>query len=233
MRVLVAGATGGTGRRVLDALAGVDVTVRAMTRSPGKAASLRDGGADDVVVGDLLEPADADRAVEDVDAVVCTVGSSIREVLAADRLVDGPGVVNLAKAAADAGVETFALQSAIGVGNSRERAPLLYRIPIARTLEAKGRAEEALRSMDVAHVILRSGTLTNGPDREDVLVAEGGDTVFGLVARATMARLLVSSLATPAAHGRTFEVVSGRWTWGGRRGLVDVEWASPVTLGDP
>ena len=223
--VLVAGASGGTGLEVLDVLADRDPTVRALTRDAANEDTLGDEGADDVVVGDLLEPADAERAVESVDAVVCCVGSSIRAVLTADELVDGPGVVNLAQAAADAGVERFVFQSAIGVGNSRERAPLWYRLPIDRTLEAKGRAEATLRSLEPAHTIVRPGVLTNGPARGSPLVAEGGDTVFGLVSRADVARLLVAALWTPASVGRTFEVVSPRWTWGTVSGTVDVDWA--------
>jgi uncharacterized protein YbjT (DUF2867 family) len=226
--VLVAGATGGTGRAVVERLAEKPPTVRAMTRDPDARASLRDRGADRVVVGDLLVEADARRATDDVDAVVCCVGSSIPEVFTADELVDGPGVVNLARAAADAGAERFVFQSAIGVGDSRERAPLLYRVPIAPTLEAKGRAEDVLREVRVRETILRPGVLTNGPARGYPLVAEGGDTVFGLVSRADVARLLVGALWTPGAAGRTFEVVSGRWAWGAVSGTVDLDWADPA-----
>lgn len=237
-RVLVAGATGATGGRILDVLGETGLQVRALTTSADQRDALLAAGADEVVVGDLLEPAAAARAVgireagdgDPVDAVLCAVGSTVTEVFLADRLVDGPGVVNLARAAVDAGVERFVFQSAIGVGDSRPRPPLLYKLPIARPLEAKARAEEALRAMDVAHTVVRPGVLTNGPRREDLLVAEGGDTVFGLVSRADVARLMVSALATPAAAGRTFEVVSDRWTWGEQSGLVDVAWADPAVL---
>lgn len=222
--VLVAGATGGTGQAVLDVLDDAPETVRALTRDADEGDALRSAGADTVTVGDLFDRADADRSVVDVDTVVCCVGSSIREVLTADELVDGPGVVTLARAAADAGVDRFVFQSAIGVGDSRDRAPLLYRVPVNRTLEAKGRAEDALRSMDVAHTIVRPGVLTNGPARGYPLVAEGGDTVFGLVSRADVATVLVGALRTSATVGRTFEVVSPRFTWGAVSGTVDVDW---------
>lgn len=225
--VLLAGASGRTGQAVLQLLSDRDSTVRALTRDPDNRELLDGLGAAAVVVGDLLEPADAERAVAGVDAVVCTVGSSVRDVLAADDLVDGPGVVNLARAAADAGVERFVFQSAVGVGDSRERAPLFYRLPIRRTLAAKERAEDALRSLPLAETVLRPGVLTSGPERGYPLVAEGGDTVFGLVSRADVARLLVAALWTDESAGRTFEVVSRRWTWGPVSGTVDVEWSTP------
>jgi uncharacterized protein YbjT (DUF2867 family) len=222
--VLVAGASGGTGGEVVDLLEESTRTARALTRDENRARGLRQRGADEVVVADLLDPDDAQHAVDGVDAVVCCVGSSLWDIFAADELVDGPGVVNLAQAAADGGVDRFVFQSAIGVGDSRERAPLWYRVPIARTLESKGRAEETLRSLDVEHTIVRPGILTNGPARGYPLVAEGGDTVFGLVSRADVASLLVAALETPEARGRTFEVVSPRWTWGEVSGTVDVDW---------
>lgn len=224
-RILVAGATGGTGREVLERLERRDTTVRALTRDPEKEGLLRARGADEVSVGDLLDEADAQRAVEGVDAVISTVGSSVRAILVADELVDGPGVANLATAAAGVGVDRFVFQSAIGAGDSRERAPLLYRVPIGRTLDAKTRSEDVIRSVALDHTIVRPGILTNGPRRGNPIVAEGGDTVFGLISRADVARLLVASLWTDEAAGRTFEVVSPRWTWGPVSGAVDVDWA--------
>lgn len=238
--VLVAGASGGTGRRLLALLDETDLQVRALTSSPEKREGLRERGADEVVVGDLLEDGAAARAVEggreagpvpgSVDAVVCAVGSTVPQVLLADRLVDGPGVVNLARASTHAGVERFVLQSAVGAGDSRERAPLPYRLPISRVLEAKGRAEDALRELELVHTIVRPGMLTNGPERGDALVAEGGNTVFGMVSRADVARVMVSALGTPAAENRTFEVVSDRWTWGEQSGVVEIDWVEPGEL---
>lgn len=222
--ILVAGASGATGEEVLEVASRLDCNVRGLTRDRPMEGELEDSVGTESIEGDLLNREDAIRAVEGVDAVICCVGSTVREILAADELVDGPGVVNLAQAAADAGVDRFVFQSAIGVGDSRERAPLWYRVPISRTLEAKARAEETLRSLDLPHTIVRPGILTNGPARGYPLVAEGGDTVFGLVSRADVARLLVAALETEAAVGRTFEVVSPRWTWGSVSGTVDVDW---------
>jgi len=66
-RVLVTGASGGTGRHLLEQLAETDVTVRALTRSEDRRSTLEAAGADEVVVGDLLDTASTRRAVEDCD----------------------------------------------------------------------------------------------------------------------------------------------------------------------
>lgn len=54
-RVLLAGASGGAGREALVRLGEREPPVRALTRDPEKRDSLRVRGADEVVVGDLLE----------------------------------------------------------------------------------------------------------------------------------------------------------------------------------
>lgn len=67
--VLLAGASGGTGREALARLVDTDHRVRALTRSDAKAGRLEQAGADEVVAGDLLvaalhTPDAADRTLE-------------------------------------------------------------------------------------------------------------------------------------------------------------------------
>lgn len=229
--VLVAGASGRTGREAVDALLDAGIEVRALTSRPAAAETLELQGAAEVVVGDLLDRSDAERAVEGVDAVLCAVGSSVRDLLGGP-LVDGEGTVNLVAAAAGADVERFALVSSIGVGDSRPRMPLPFRVALdaAGVLPAKERAEERLRASDLSHTILRPGRLTVGPATGDVLVAEGGDTVSGSIPRADVAELLAAAPFTPAAEGRTFEVVAREGLRGRPSGLVDVDWAVPAPV---
>jgi len=61
-RVLLAGASGRTGKRVLSILADRDLAVRGSTRSAEKRSALVEAGANEVVVGDLLDPGDAGEA---------------------------------------------------------------------------------------------------------------------------------------------------------------------------
>ncbi len=230
--VLVAGASGGTGREVLDVLLDADIDVRALTSSPEKVETLQLQGADEVVVGDLMTPADARRAVEGTDAVVCTVGSSPGLGLFVDAPVDGEGVMNLTNAATDEGVERFVLESAIGVGDSREGMPeVFYRLlNLFGIMDAKERSEQYLRESDVPSTIVRPGGLTDGPATGDLLVGEGGDTVSGTVSRADVARLLAAAPFTPESEGRTFEVVSRDGLRGDAEGLVDIDWQYPESV---
>lgn len=223
-RVLVAGASGATGRELLQELSGRDIVIRALTSSAEKRELLEGIGADEVVIGDLLDSEDADRVVEGVDAILCAVGSGPREWLTSRHLVDGTGIINLVDAAANERVRRFAMESAIGVGDSAPGMPAPFRYLLFRSLGAKERAERYLRHSGLRYTILRAGSLTNDPPSGAVLVGEGGDTVDGKIPRADVAHLMVAALYTPAASNRTFEIVSEDEQKGDSRGLVEIDW---------
>ncbi|WP_458187453.1 SDR family oxidoreductase [Haladaptatus sp. NG-WS-4] len=227
-RVLVAGASGGTGREILRRLQDTDLHVRAITRSAEKERELSARGASEVFVGDLLDPADASHAVADCDAVLCTVGTKPGLGVVLDsELVDGAGVENLVNAAVAGDVDHFVLESSIGVGDSREGMPAPFRALIWRILNAKNHAEAVLRTSHLTHTIVRPGGLTNAPATGDVVVGEGGATVRGRVPRADVARLMVAAPFTPDARNRTFEVVSRDGLRGTARGVVELDWQVP------
>jgi uncharacterized protein YbjT (DUF2867 family) len=206
-RVLVAGASGETGREILRLLAPRPVTVRALTRSDANTAALEARGADEVAVGNLFDPADAAAAVADVDVVLSAVGSDLR-ALREKRFVDGDGVGNLVSAAADAGVRAFVMESALGVGDEPAGSlGSLFNAVIGPIQRAKAESEAALRDAALEHTILRPGLLTNGRRTDTVQVAPPGAKLWGRVSRADVARLMAAAPWTPAATDRTFEVV--------------------------
>ena len=233
-RVLVAGATGQTGRLVLDALAETPFVVRALTRDSDAEDGLRTRGADEVVVGDLLDKDDAKEAVLEVDAIVSTVGVAAGLETIRGNLVDGTGVENLVDAATAGGVQRFVLTSSIGVGDSKGGLPLSLRaiLTAAGVLSAKERGEERLRDAPLDHTIVRPGALTDGPATDEVLVGEGGDSVCGSIPRADVANVLVRSLFTTQTENRTFEIVSRPGLRGRPNRLVDIQW-QPVPRGEP
>lgn len=223
--VLVAGASGRTGREVLTRLAGTDLQVRALTRDAGKADRLTTMGADETVVGDLFDTDDTARAVEGIDAVVTCVGSTGPELLRADRFVDGAGNRNLVRAADEAGVERFVMESSLGVDEDRASwMARTFRVTIRPVLGAKAVAEAAIREADPTYTILRPGVLLAGGPTDDVQVAEAGSGLWGAVSRADVARLLVASLFTPEVENRTLEVVRNPLQ---RDRAEPIEWRHP------
>ncbi|WP_158055749.1 SDR family oxidoreductase [Halorussus halophilus] len=227
-RVLVAGATGRTGREILRYLGGTDLEVVALTRDDDARGELLAHGADEVVLGDLLEPRDAARAVRGCDAVLCAVGSGAAiDPILGRELVDGQGVENLVNAAVAAEVEAFVFESSIGVGDSAGMLPTSFRLLLRPFLNAKNEAEATLRTSGLRYTIVRPGGLTNDAATEDVLVGEGGATVTGSVPWADVARLMIAALFTPETANRTFEVVSRSGSRGTPRGLVELDWQYP------
>jgi uncharacterized protein YbjT (DUF2867 family) len=223
--VLVAGASGTTGRELLRLLGSRVETVRGLTRSPEKRRDLRRAGADEVVVKDLLDPGDLSGAVAGVDAVLSAVGSTIRDSRSPGPLVDGEGAQTLVGEAVEAGVEAFVMESALGVGDD-PASPLAtaFDTAIGPIQRAKAETEAALRDADIRHTILRPGVLTNGPRTDDVTVAEPGAKLWGTVTRADIARLMTAAPVTEAAADRTFEVV-GQPRFESRR--LSIDWQLP------
>lgn len=207
--VLIAGASGGTGRELLRLAGGRVPTVRALTRDAAKRDHLLAAGADEVAVDDLLQPHALDDAVRDVDAVFCAVGSSLRAVRSGGPFVDGDGAQALLESAVDTGVEAFVTESAIGVGDG-PASPFAraFDLAIGPIQRAKAETEAALRSADIEHTIFRPGILTNGPRTDTVTVADPGARLWGTVSRADVARIMLAAPVTPAATDRTVEVVS-------------------------
>ena len=207
--VFVVGASGGTGREVLQSLGGREPTVRALTRSAGKREQLRAVGADEVVVEDLLDPADLGGALEDVDVVLSAVGSGVTAVLSSGPFADGAGTIALLEAAVEAGVDAFVMESALGVGDEPASAmATVFDLCIGPVQRAKADAEAAIREAPVRHTILRPGVLTGGARTDDVTVADPGAKLWGFVPRADVARLMTAAPVTPTAADRTLEVVA-------------------------
>lgn len=222
-RVLVAGATGKTGRRLVRRLGDAPVTVRALTRSDAKRSALEDLGADEVVVGDLLKPGAADRAVADVDAVYSCVGSTPLQVHGSDVHVDGVGNENLVSAARDMGVEAFVMESSLGVDGDRGSwMARFFRSVIGPVVEAKTRAERAIRESGLRYTIFRPGMLVSYGDLGRV--DDAGSGLWGVASRGRVARLMAAAPFTYDAIDRTFEVAANPL----QRGYgLSMDWRGP------
>lgn len=205
MTVLVVGATGGIGRLVVKEAVGKGHAVRALARHPGKARKLLPDA--EVVVGDLTRPDTLMAAVERVDAIVFTHGSDGGGKAGAER-IDYGGVRNVLAALAGRSVR-IALMTAIGVTN-REG-------DYNRQTEAhdwKRRGERLVRASGLPYTIVRPGWFDySKPDEHRLLFLQGdrrhaGDSSDGVIARRQLAEVLVASLTSDAALGKSFELVA-------------------------
>ena len=147
--ILVVGATGQLGSRVVRRLRGTGEPVRAMVRDRATAGDLTATGAE-LVVADLRRPETLDAALQGVSAVVATA-NSVAPIAAGDsaEALDA-GYAELIRRAASAGVSRFVLASV-------PPTALDDRIPVARS---KRRAEKLLAGSGLSWLSLRMPPFT-------------------------------------------------------------------------
>lgn len=221
-RVLVADATTSVGRALVNYLADTEYEVRALVPDHEAGTGIRHAGADEACVADLTGGRGLDDAVEDIDAVCCSVADTGLARLVGS-LDSGVGARNLVDAAND-DRPYVVLHSAVGVGDSERRTLLpfgLFDYRIHRALDA---TERYLRDSGVPYTILRTGRVTGGDRTESVATSDGGEALTGGIVRADLAWVMVAALTTPEARNRTFELAgAGAPTHDG----VEFEWRGP------
>jgi uncharacterized protein YbjT (DUF2867 family) len=194
LTVLVVGATGSIGRLVLEQAVAAGHRVRALVRDQSRAAGLPEGAAP--VVGDLTDAATLVPAVAGVDAVVLTHGSHGGDQAA--RAVDYGAVRNTLRAL-DGATARIALMTTIGVTKHSVGH------------DWKRRGERLVRASGLPYTIVRPGWFDAGdPDQRALTMLQGdrrwaGDPSDGVIARDQIAQVLLASLTSPAAEGKTLD----------------------------
>ena len=161
-RVLVIGATGGTGRElVTQALTrGYDVT--ALVRDPSRLA-ITDARLT-VARGDVLDPGSLDAAARGCDAVLCALG---HKKFLGPTTIQSEGTRNLIGAMERQGIRRLVAETSLGLGDSAGRLGLIYTLltlPIVLPFyfADKTRQERVIAGSDRDWVIVRPGALTSG-----------------------------------------------------------------------
>jgi uncharacterized protein YbjT (DUF2867 family) len=198
MRVLVAGAHGRLGSRVVALLLDRGHAVRALVRTEGQAEALRGVGAE-AVVGDLR--GDVEWAVDGCEGAVFAAGARHAGDLAA---VDAGGAAKLAEASARAELGRFILCSVAGAHRAAGRSDVARRF-----LEAKHAAEHRVAQLDFQWTILRFGALTEarGHGRIEVAPAPGSRLSLN---RDDAALTVVETIARPQLARHAVIVVDGQ-----------------------
>jgi uncharacterized protein YbjT (DUF2867 family) len=134
-KILVTGATGNVGSRVVNVLRERGMQVRAFVRDPGKAAAML-GDDVDLAVGDFGDPASIRAALDGVSGVFLACANQPRQVEYETRVID---------LAQEAGVRRIVKLSALG---AEVGSPVAF-------WDWHGRIEEHLRAAGLPLVILR------------------------------------------------------------------------------
>lgn len=194
-KILVLGATGGTGRLIVSqALArGYDVTV--LVRSPGKASDLK--GAK-LVVGDARDPKVLQQAVKGQDAVVSALGtpaSPFREVTLLSTATRA-----LVSAMQTEQVSRLVCITGSGAGDSAGHGGFLFDnlimpLMLRKVYADKNRQEAIVRDSGLDWVLVRPSVLNNKPGGNTIrALTDLSDLNGGTISRADVARFVLDQV---------------------------------------
>lgn len=167
-RVLIVGATGGTGRQLIARALDLGHEVTAFVRDPSKLEithpRLR------VAKGDVLDYPSVEAAVRGQEAVVSALGH--KRWLGPSRILSN-GTRNLLRAMEAHGVSRFVCETSLGIGDGAGRMGLYYTLLVIPYVVPfyfwdKTRQEQVIACSSAEWVIVRPGALTNGAKRGHV-----------------------------------------------------------------
>lgn len=203
MKALVAGATGETGRRIVQQLAAHGVPVKALVRDLAAAQSILPDTVEQVQ-GDVLDRRSLEAAIADCTVVLCATGARPSLDPTGPYQVDYEGTKNLINVAKDHAIEHFVLVSSLCVSRFFHPLNLFWLV-----LWWKKQAEDYLVKSGLTYTIVRPGGLKSDDTDNRPLVMTAADTLFeGNVPRLKVAETCVEALFKPASHNKIVEVVA-------------------------
>ena len=201
--ILIAGATGGLGAKLVPLLTGHGHRLRLLVRDPAKAAEL-ERELIETVAGDVRDPAAAERATAGVSTVIAAMTAFGRGAGNAET-VDWKGNANLIHAAEAAGVEHFILMSIHGAAPDHPME--LFRM--------KYRAEQELLASRLSWTIIRPNAyfetwlmLVCEPllKTGKTMIFGRGDNPINFVSVRDVAHFVELAVTDPALRGQAIEV---------------------------
>lgn len=204
MNVLVIGANGQVGQKIVQELAESNHDAIAMVRKEEQVDQLKEFGASKVVLADLEE--DFSAAFDGVDAVIFAAGSGPKTGPDKTLTIDLWGSVKAVRYAEEQGIKRFVQLSSVGTDN-----PDVGGEKMKPYLVAKRAADEILQTTDLDYTIVRPAALTDeGKSGKIEASAKGFDSLEDRsIPRADVASVLVQVLDRPNTHQKVFEIFSG------------------------
>ena len=165
MKLLIIGATGGTGRALVEQALAQGHVVTAFARKPLKIATSHDRLT--VAKGNVLDYNSLDQAVQGKDAVLSALG---HKRLIIKTTILSEGTRNIIKAMQVHHVNRLICETSLGIGGSRWRMGLYYTLFVIPFItffyfRDKERQERYIKQSSLDWIIVRPGQLTNGRRR--------------------------------------------------------------------
>jgi uncharacterized protein YbjT (DUF2867 family) len=197
MKVLVLGATGGTGRQIVRAAAAKSHTVVALVRSTSRAADLADAR---LVEGNVLDETIVATALDGCEAVICSLGTGLSPFSEVTFL--STATKTLIAAMQRQNVRRLVCITGMGAGDSRGHGGFFYDrlfqpLLLDKVYQDKDRQEAAIRASTLDWVIIRPTMLNDQPARGHIrAVTDLSNIHGGQIARADVATFAVDQLTS-------------------------------------
>ena len=187
--IIIFGATGNTGRQLVELALQRDMNVTAFARDPKKIQVSH--ARLNIVQGDILDTASLNSALSpNIDAAISALGVFTRK----PSIELSTGTRNIIDALNKNAIRRFVVISSLGVDDSRGQgnfaARVWQRLVIPKMLEDKERQEKALRDSDLDWTIFRPCRLIDEPKiRQDLAEWTGPPPSVRVTWRISMASL--------------------------------------------
>lgn len=162
MKILIIGATGGTGKELVKQALAKNLDVTALVRNPSRLKIKHDRLK--IFKGDVINPDSLEVAVKGQDAVLCALGH--KRWFYPNKILS-QGTKNIIVAMRKNNVRRIICETSLGVGSSFGRLGLyytLFTIPFILPFYYwdKGRQEKVILNSSLEWTIVRPGILNNG-----------------------------------------------------------------------
>lgn len=206
MKITVFGATGGTGRPLVEQALERGHEVSAVARDPASF-DLRHERLE-VLEGDVLDLASVEAAVGGRDAVVSAIGTGLH---LCPTTVYSEGTKNVVRAMEDRDVGRLVVVSTAGLNGKDPAFPSWYRFLLKPLFLERVKygdmelMEEEVRGSSLDWTVVRAGGLTDGPPTGGYRVGPGGRLPEGRaeISRADLARFVLDQLDDRDYVGKT------------------------------
>jgi uncharacterized protein YbjT (DUF2867 family) len=162
MKILVLGATGGTGRELVKQALDAGHAVTAFVRDPAGMQGVQHGNLS-VIAGDVMDATDVGEAVAGHEAVLFAVGAGPRRTNVREQ-----GTRNVVEAMKTNGVQRLVCLSSMGVGDSKANLPwftkhVIVGIYLRHAFADHERQEAVVRQSGLDWTLVRPPHLKEGP----------------------------------------------------------------------
>jgi uncharacterized protein YbjT (DUF2867 family) len=209
MRVVVFGATGGTGRAVISGALAAGHEVTAFARNADRIAPLK---GLTVINGDAMDAAQVAPALAGQDAVVISLGNSQNAfgLLFGARRTTPPDICEIGTRnilnALPQGVRVIVV-GAFGTGDTRANLPfmfkLFYKLILREQMADKERQDLVLKASGAAYTLVQPVALTDKPGVGKWTATMDGTFGKAEVSRADLAGYIIASLVDGSGRSGT------------------------------